>query len=136
MTDHKPVPVPAGITRAFWEGCIHGAFHYQRCATCGGRQFPPRAFCKACHDADLTWERASGRGKIHSFTVVHRPPLESFKADIPYVIAIVDLEEGVRAMMNVRDIDPAHVAIGMKVELFFEPTRDGAPPLPQARPAN
>jgi uncharacterized OB-fold protein len=129
----KPLPQPNVVTQRFWSSCADGCFEFQHCRSCGHRQFPPRLACTACHGTDLDWQQASGRGAIYSFTVVHRAPLEAFKADAPYVIAIVELEEGVRAMMNLRGTDPAEVTIGMPVEIFFEPTVQGQPPLPQAR---
>lgn len=129
----KPLPQPNVVTQRFWASCKDGRFEFQRCKTCGHSQFPPRLTCTACHGADLDWLPSSGRGTVYSFTVVHRAPLDSFKADVPYVIAIVALDEGVRAMVNLRDVDPATVSIGMPIELFFEPT-EGEYPLPQARP--
>lgn len=130
----KPLPQPNAVTQHFWSGCADGRFEFQHCRSCGHRQFPPRLACTKCRGADLDWRRAGGYGTVYSFTVVHRAPLDAFKADVPYVIAIVELEEGVRAMMNVRVSDPATVAIGMPVEIFFEATAEGQPPLPQARP--
>jgi len=133
MVAMKPLPQPNAVTQRFWSSCADGRFEFQHCRGCGHRQFPPRLACTVCHRADLDWQQASGRGAIYSFTVVHRAPLEAFKSDAPYVIAIVELEEGVRAMMNVRGTDPAAVAVGMPVEIFFEPTVAHQPPLPQAR---
>ncbi len=130
----KPLPQPNVVTAPFWSACADHRFTFQQCRACGRKQFPPRIACTACHASEFDWTDASGRGTIYSFTIVHRAPLESFKDDVPYVIAIVELEEGVRAMMNLRDVDPASVRIGMKVEIFFEPTTADAPPLPQARP--
>ena len=129
----KPLPQPNAVTQRFWSGCRDGHFEFQSCGKCGHHQFPPRLTCTACHAAELDWRRSSRRGAVYSFTVVHRAPLDSFKADVPYVIAIVALEEGVRAMTNVRGTDPASVSIGMPVEIFFEPTDGGEYPLPQAR---
>jgi uncharacterized OB-fold protein len=129
----KPLPQPNVVTQRFWSSCKDGRFEFQHCKACGHNQFPPRLTCTACHSADLDWLPSSGRGTVYSFTVVHRAPLESFKADVPYVIAIVALEEGVRAMVNLRGVDPKAVAIGMPIEVFFEPT-EGEYPLPQARP--
>lgn len=129
----KPLPQPNAVTQRFWSGCADGRFEFQHCRSCGHRQFPPRLACTKCHGADLDWHESSGKGTIYSFTVVHRAPLDAFKADVPYVIAIVELEEAVRAMMNVRVSDPATLTIGMPVEIFFEPTAEGQPPLPQAR---
>jgi uncharacterized OB-fold protein len=133
MVIMKPLPQPNAVTQRFWSSCADGHFEFQHCRSCGHRQFPPRLACTACHGMDLDWQQASGRGTIYSFTVVHRAPLEAFKADVPYVIAIVELEEGVRAMMNVRVPDPTSVTIGMPVVIFFEPTVEHQPPLPQAR---
>ena len=130
----KPLPQPNVVTERFWSSCKAGHFEFQTCGKCGHHQFPPRLACTACHGGQLDWRQASGRGNVYSFTVVHRAPLDSFKASVPYVIAIVELEEGVRAMMNVRGIDPRSVCIGMPVEIFFEPTEGGEYPLPQARP--
>ena len=130
----KPLPQSNATTRHFWAGCGEGRFEIQHCRTCGHRQFPPRFACVRCHGAELEWTKSSGRGAVYSYTVVHRAPLEVFKANVPYVLAVIELEEGVRAMMNVRDIDPSAVRIGLPVEIFFEPTYDGQPPLPQARP--
>jgi uncharacterized OB-fold protein len=129
----KPHPQPNVVTQRFWSSCKDGRFEFQHCKACGHNQFPPRLTCTASHSADLDWLPSSGRGTVYSFTVVHRAPLESFKADVPYVIAIVALEEGVRAMVNLRGVDPKAVAIGMPIEVFFEPT-EGEYPLPQARP--
>ena len=129
----KPLPQPNPTTRHFWAGCAAGRFEIQSCRRCGHRQFPPRLACAACHGTELEWQNSSGRGTVYSYTVVHRAPLEAFKADVPYVLAIIELEEGARAMMNVRDVDPAAMQIGLPVEIFFEPTREGEPPLPQAR---
>jgi uncharacterized OB-fold protein len=130
----KPLPHANATTRPFWAGCIAGRFDVQYCRTCGHRQFPPRFACTVCRGTDFEWRTSSGAGTVYSYTVVHRAPLDSFKADVPYVLAIVELEEGVRTMMNVRGVDPEAVRIGLPVEIFFEPTRDGEPPLPQARP--
>lgn len=129
----KPLPQPNGVTRHFWSSSAAGKFVFQDCGKCGHRQFPPRFTCTKCHNVDLDWHESTGRGAVYSYTVVYRAPLEAFKADTPYVIGIIELEEGVRAMMNVRVTDPGSVTIGMPVEIFFEPTVDGAPPLPQAR---
>lgn len=129
----KPFPKPNSVTAPFWEACAAGRFTFQHCCACGHGQFPPRVSCTACHGTALDWRTASGRGTVYSATVVHRAPIEAFKADTPYVLAIVELEEGVRAMMNVRTDDPEAVTIGLPVEIVFEPTA-GGPPLPQARP--
>jgi uncharacterized OB-fold protein len=129
----KPVPVPTAETRPFWEGCRRGELLYQYCRACGRAQFYPRALCAGCQGGGLEWRCSSGRGSIHSFTVVHRAPSEAFKTEVPYALALVDLEEGFRMMLNVRGADPESLRIGQPVRIVFEPR--GKLMLPQAEPA-
>jgi uncharacterized OB-fold protein len=79
------------------------------------------------------WRTSTGRGTIHSFTVVYRPQSDSFSKDVPYVIALIDLDEQFRMMMNVRRADPASVRIDQRIKVFFEEGGDGIS-LPQAEP--
>ena len=130
--DSKPIPVPTAETRPFWEGCAAGTLLYQRCTACGHVQFPPRGHCVACRGGAVAWERSSGHGTVHSFTVVRRPPSAAFKDEVPYVIALVDLHEGFRMMMNVLGAAPDSVHIGQAVQIVFEDVGDGIA-LPQAR---
>ncbi len=126
----KPRPRPSAETRPFWEGCARGELLYQQCRSCGRVQFYPRAFCAACQGDALDWKRSGGLGTVHTYTIVHRPPSPAFKADLPYVIALVDLAEGFRMMMNVLDCEPAKVSIGARVRVMFRES-DGVV-LPQA----
>lgn len=130
MTDMaKPVPVATAETAAFWEGCRQGELRYQHCLGCGRAQFYPRVLCAACGGARLEWRRSRGTGTVHAVTVVYRPPAPAFKADVPYAIALVDLDEGFRMMANVIGGDAEAVAIGDRVTLTFE--QRGASALPQ-----
>ncbi|TNE42319.1 MAG: Zn-ribbon domain-containing OB-fold protein, partial [Alphaproteobacteria bacterium] len=129
----KPVPRPNPDSVVFWEACNDERFMIQKCNTCGKSQFYPRAICKSCHSTSLEWQTASGRGKIKTFTVVHHAPSPAFKEDLPYVLALIDLEEGVRTMMNVIDCDPADAHIGMEVEITFEMRGDNEQKIPQAK---
>lgn len=126
----KPVPRPTAETGPFWEGCRRGELLYQRCRACGHVQFYLRTICAACLADDLEWLRSRGRGTIHTFTVVYRAPSEAFKADVPYALALVDLEEGFRMMLNVRGADPESLRIGQPVRIVFE--ERGGLALPQA----
>ncbi len=126
----KPVPVPNADTRPFWDACARGELLYQHCAACGRPQFYPRARCAACQAAGLEWRRSAGLGSIYSYTTVYRAPTPAFKSMAPYVISLVDLDEGFRMMMNVLDCEPAQVAIGARVRVVMRES-DGAV-LPQA----
>jgi uncharacterized OB-fold protein len=128
----KPSPKPNADTAEFWAACNRGELTYQVCGDCGHVQFYPRALCTACQSGRLEWRTSAGRGEVHTFTVNHRAPNEAFRQDAPYVIALVDLDEGFRMMMNVLDCPAEQVAIGMRVKVVFE-DRDGQK-IPQAAP--
>lgn len=127
----KPLPTPTPETQPFWDGCAAGELRYQRCRACGAVPLLPRPWCERCQAAELEWRRASGRGTILSFTVVHRAPTAAWRDELPYVIAIVDGEEGFRLMVNVAGGEQPGLAIGAAVEIGFT-TRDGVA-LPEAR---
>lgn len=114
----------------FWEGCREGRLRYQHCGACGRAQFPPRAFCAACGAREIAWRDSTGCGRVHSYTLVHRAPGDWVSA--PYLLALVDLEEGFRLMVNLRDCAESKVGIGAPVRIVFE-AWDGATKLPQAR---
>ncbi len=108
-------------TAPFWEGSARGELLYQHCSACGRTQFPPRRHCAHCQAGEPQWRRATGKGAVHSFTVVHRAPTAAFKDEVPYTIALIDLDEGFRMMMNVLDCPPEEVEIGSRVRIVFRP---------------
>ena len=127
----KPqIAVAHADTAPFWQGTARGEVLYQHCDTCGRTQFPPRRHCAHCQAGEPQWLRSTGRGAVHSFTVVHRAPTAAFKGEVPYTIALVDLDEGFRMMMNVLDGPPQEVEIGSRVRIVFRP--HGEAMLPQA----
>ncbi len=115
----------------YWEGAAAGELKLQRCEQCGAMQSIPRTRCAACHQADLTWITASGRGVVASYTWVERGPTPAFRE--PYMLALIDLEEGVRLMMNIVGHDKQTVAIGAAVRIVFESREADGTRLPQAR---
>jgi uncharacterized OB-fold protein len=130
----KPLPEVTAESRAFWEGCRRHQFRIQRCRGCGERQYYPRGVCARCWDSDLEWVDSAGRGRVYTFTVVHRSQARGFKDELPYVLAYVELDEGVQVLTNLVECDPAHVAIGMPVQVTFQ---DVTPEIaiPRFRPA-
>lgn len=126
----RPVPLPNADTRPFWEACARGELRYQFCTACRRAQFYPRGRCAGCQGSALEWRRSKCEGTIYSHTTVHRAPTPAFKAMAPYVIALVDLDEGFRMMMNVLDCEPAKVAVGSRVRVVFR--ESGGAVLPQA----
>lgn len=87
-----------------------------RCTACGDLHFPPRLVCPRCKGRSLEPYQFSGRGTVYSYTVVYQAP-EGFEDYVPYVVALIDLEEGVRITAQLTDVDPDDVSIGMPVEM-------------------
>lgn len=137
MTDYsKPLPKADPLTKPFWDSLNRRAMEVQRCEDCSSFVFYPRNLCPGCGSRDLRWTPVSGRGTVYSLTIVHRAPAAAFKGDTPYVVALVELEEGCRMMSNVVEVqaDPEHVRIGMPVEVVYDRvTADTT--LPKFRPA-
>lgn len=127
----RPLPRPTAETKPFWEGCAAGVVRYQRCAHCGAVQLVPRALCAACQSNALAWRDASGFGHVLSHTTVHRAPTPAFRDEAPYAIALVDMEEGFRLMVNVAGGAAAPIGIGSRVRIGFR-TIDGVA-LPHAQ---
>ena len=120
----KPLPEPRGEERWFFDAAAGGHVGLCRCGSCG-RAFLPRAVCPFCWTADPEPVTASGLGSVYSFTVCHRAGMPGFEADVPYVVGLIELEEGVRLLANVLQVDPAAVAIGMPVKAVFEDRGEG-----------
>jgi hypothetical protein len=116
----------------FWRACAEGRLTIQRCLACGERFFFPRAFCPACSGDRLEWIECSGRATLYSFTVVHRQAVPDVPP--PYVLALVDLEEGPRMMTHVVDADPSALELGAALEVTFRGPIGGRP-MPLFRPS-
>ena len=124
----RPYPEPDGETQPFWDAIAEGRLRIQRCRSCGRYVFYPRSVCPHCMAADLEWTDVSGRGAVHAYTVVHRAA-PGFAEDAPYVVALVELEEGPRMLTRLLDVTPSDAAIGMRFEVAIE----GEPRLPYFR---
>jgi uncharacterized protein len=120
----KPLPVPTQETRPYWDGCKRHELRIQRCAACGHYQFYPRLYCAKCFSDRFEWITASGRATVLSFTIVRRPVSSAFAGDVPYVVALVTLEEGPSMMTNIIGCAPDQLAIGMPVAVTFEDWTD------------
>ncbi len=117
----RPIPPASALTQPYWDAARRGQMAVQRCERCGNRPFPPRANCPGCGGHSLSWSPVSGRATVYSYTVAHRPPHPAFAAQLPLVVAIVELEEGPRMFTNIVGCDAADVEVGMAVEATFEP---------------
>ena len=124
MSYDKPLPTVTQDSEPYWRAARHGRLVLRHCRVCNNLMFYPRVVCTCCLSDDLDWQDASGRGTIYSVTACHRAPNQAFRAEIPYVIALIDLEEGPRMMSNVTDCAPDEAAIGAKVEVWFDVATD------------
>jgi len=127
-----PHVIPPTVTRDdefFWQGVAEDRLLLARCARCSNLQHPPSPMCPVCGSLEWTVQEASGRGTVHSWIVSRHPSLTD---DGPRIVALVELEEGVRLVSNVQDVDPAQVKNDMDVEVVFREI-DGVK-LPQFRP--
>jgi uncharacterized OB-fold protein len=128
----RPQPTPE--TQHFWDGTRAGELRLQRCNACGKVYFPPRPFCPACAGREVSVFAASGKARLYSYVIHHRP-VPGFTP--PYAIAVVELDEGPRMMTNIVDCEqtPEALVLDMPVEVVFEPQTDTIT-LPFFRPAS
>ena len=120
-----PVPKPSAETRSFWDAIERDALTYQVCEACGKVASYPRSVCGHCHSTRLSMRPSSGRGVIKTWTRAHRAATPAFKDHLPYVISLVDLEEGFPVMANVTGVYAGQVAIGDAVEVRVVDRGDG-----------
>ena len=129
----KRIRPPLGHDNAWWwELVSQGVLPIQKCNGCGKLHHPPRPMCDRCRSQDMGHVVASGRGSVHTFTVIHYPQFPGY--DFPIVAALVDLEEGTRIVSNVVECAPEAVHVGMPVQGFIQEGEDGMK-LPVFRPA-
>ena len=128
----KPVPIPDAVTAPFWEATKEGKLMVQRDMDSGQVFFYPRERSPYTLSDRLEWVEVSGKARIYSFIVVRQPGNPAFTPDVPYIYAIVQLDEGPRMNGNVRGIDIEDVEIDMQVEVYFEERGDQM--IPQWKP--
>jgi uncharacterized OB-fold protein len=120
----KPLPTIDPESAPYWSALKDNRLILKHCRDCGRHHFYPRALCPHCHSDALEWSDARGTGSIYSFTVARRPAGPAFKADAPYVVAVIDLDEGARMMTNIVTDDVDAVRIGQRVAVQFDAVTD------------
>jgi uncharacterized protein len=130
-TPSRPVPVPDEQSRPFFAAASQGVLLLRRCDDCGtfmapagGIGTPLRPRCVCCFSAALAWAPAGGRGTLYSFALMHQVYDPAFAREVPYNIAVVELDEGVRMTTNVIGCANAELWIGMPLEVVFEQVSD------------
>lgn len=135
-TARRPLPIPQPESDFYWEKCRQHELWLRRCRDCGQAYFYPRDLCPHCFSRNTEWVRASGRATLYTYAIVHRAPHPYWQDRVPYVVALVDLEEGCRmptALVGVEP-DPARIRIGMPLVVDWEDLEEGFS-LPVFRPA-
>lgn len=124
-TYNKLVPEPTPHSAPYWEGLNRRKLLLQKCCGCGQIRHYPRPMCPSCHSMEVEWVEASGRCVIHSWTITHHAFHPGVREDLPYTLATVDLEEGVRMLAQLRGVPDDKLRIGLPVRVAFETVKDG-----------
>lgn len=122
----KPLPQPTEITEPFWNALAEERLALQRCGSCGRWVHYPRARCPHCGSDELGWEEVSGEGVLYTFTVARQATAPPFADEVPQLIAVVELPEGVRLSTTLVDTDPASLVVGAAVTPVFDHRPEGA----------
>jgi uncharacterized OB-fold protein len=130
----KPLPAIDNWNKPFWEATRERRLVAQECRKCSTVFFPPGPVCPHCLSGDLGWRQLSGRGTIESWVVFHQLYYKGFADDVPYNVAMIRLDEGVRMLSNVIGTTNDRLHVDMKVEVVFEPATDEIS-IPKFRPA-
>ncbi len=138
VTEQPPLPRPepdiSVETTEFWDAAASGELLIPHCETCGEHFWYPRTICPWCRSTSVGWTRSSGLGTVYTFTIVRRG-LNNYKDATPYVVAYVEVPEGIRMLTNIVGCPVDEVTIGMPVTVEFEATPGGAH-LPRFRPVS
>src|SRR5665213_2975487 len=118
------MPVASPDTQPFWDGCKRGVFLLQRCKLCATFRHPPSPMCANCLSWESEWVEATGQGTIYTFVIVREAIRRGWEELVPYVVAVIDLDEGPKFVTNVVNKDPDSVAIGMRGKIVFTPMND------------
>ena len=127
MSDSVPAPLPQPSieTEPFWAAVQGRRLIMPKCDSCGAMAFPPTVACGTCSNDSFTWTPVSGRGKVYSYVVYHRIYHPAFARKVPYVVAVVELDEGPRLISNIVGMPVAEVRCELPVGVVYEEVRDG-----------
>lgn len=136
VTYDKPLPEITPLTQPFWEAAKRHELHLQKCNRCRNYQWYPRYLCSHCGSRNMEWKKVSGKGRVYSFTIIRQVVANSpaFQRDIPFVVALIELNEGPRMYSNVIGCKPEDVRVGMNVEVVFDDITNDIS-LPKFKPA-
>lgn len=124
-TLRRPDPKITPLTAPFWEHANNRVLATPKCSDCGARHFPPGPFCPECLSENITWSEVSGRATLTSWVVFHQVYWDEVKEEVPYLVATVDLEEGVRLLTSLVGAAEKAPVYGMKLKVTFRPNASG-----------
>lgn len=120
----RPLPEPSALTEGFWAAAREGRLVVQGCSDCSLLRHYPQYLCPGCQSAEWSWVPVAGTGEIYSFSVAHRAFHPAWSDSVPYAVVTVELDDGVRMVSDLSAQDTADVAIGRRVEVFFDAIAD------------
>ena len=132
QTVSKPIPEADEASRPFFEGGMKGKLMLMKCTDCGAHRMPARMHCDVCLSTNVAWVEASGRGTVRTFGVMHQKYHPGFYPEMPYNLALIELEEGPRLVSNVVGVANDQIRVDMAVRVDFEVHEDSA--IPKFRP--
>lgn len=118
------LPTPVGLGAEWYAHLARGELRFQRCQSCNAWRHPPRHLCPTCGGEGWSWERASGRGALFSWTVTHQALHPGFADALPYAVLVVELEEGVRVVCGARGLDNADLRLDLPVAIEIDRVND------------
>jgi len=124
MNPEFPIPAPNPDSQAYWDAAKNEQLVIRRCTSCAAFHFMPRHVCPHCWSTDLEWVQASGKGTVHSYSIIRRAPIQSYTTRVPYVVALIDLDEGPRMFANIVGEGALDTQVGSRVGVCFETRAD------------
>jgi len=124
ITQGQPRPLPSVDNEEFYRATQRGELRFQRCSDCQTWRHYPRPVCPSCTSTAFSWDLASGRGQVYSWTIVHGPTLPAFRTDLPSNVIDVLTEEGVHFQSQLIDTAPDEIHAGLEVQAVFVPLDD------------
>ena len=131
----KPIPIVSPWAKPFWDATAIGILKIQKCSKCDMNIFYPRLYCPSCGSKEIEWIEALGTGNVYSFTIVENNAPSAFIVDMPYVVAVVELDEGIRMLTNIINCNLEQLTCDMRVKVVFERLNDEFT-LPKFEPAS
>lgn len=120
MVYEKPSPRVNADNKPFWDGTKEHQMRFQKCQSCGHVRWPASIICPKCYSSDTEWIVSGGKGKVYSFVVHHRTFDKTFEKDLPYVAALIELEEGPIFLSNLVGLKPEEAKISMPVDVTWD----------------